>query len=289
MGSHIHLYLEHTLLDGLFGKKSFLLVDPLQGADGKSIGSIVPKFAPTVLEACKEAQHLGLAMERELRNLFKDAEAHNVSVRFSIKSAYEVFVNSLRASELEGYIGDMLEDGKISFSEESIEDELFFGKEADNNIRLKAFHESLKNRDEENASKTAVIFNVRKGVDEKEIRYALQGGQLARGLSVRVRGYGSFAEAVRRSDFEHPGTVHRREDPRHGQGLDQGPGRHAGHRCGSSHGTSSVEDDQGSRGYLQGIGVGANCSQGSVYSDFGESQNQPGGCWSAAVIDVFVY
>ena len=121
MGSHIHLALEHTLLDGLFGKKSFLLVDPLQGADGKSIGSIVPKFAPSAMDACKESQHLGLAMEHELRDMFKDVQAHNVSVRFSIKSAYEVFVNSMRASELEGYIGDMLEEGKISFSEDSIE------------------------------------------------------------------------------------------------------------------------------------------------------------------------
>ena len=175
MGSHIHLALEHTLLDGLFGKKSFLLVDPLQGADGKSIGSIVPKFAPSTSEACKEAQHLGLAMEHELRGMFKDAKAHNVSVRFSMKSAYEVFVNSMRASELEGYIGDMLEEGKISFSEDSIEDKVVFGKEEDNNSRLKAFHESLKNRDEEDACKKAVIFNVRKDVDEKEIRLALQG------------------------------------------------------------------------------------------------------------------
>jgi hypothetical protein len=113
--------------------------------------------------------------EHQLRDMFPGALAHNVSARFSIKSAYEVFVNAMRASELEGYIGDMLEDGKISFSEDSIEGKVISGKTEDNISRLKAFHESLKDRDEENASKKAVIFNVRAGVDEKEIRQALQG------------------------------------------------------------------------------------------------------------------
>ncbi len=102
IGAHVHLDREHTLLDGLVGKKSFLLVDPLQGADGKSIGSIVPKFAPSTLDAGKEAQHLGLEMERVLRDQLPDVEANNVSVRFSIKAGFEVFVNAKRASELEG-------------------------------------------------------------------------------------------------------------------------------------------------------------------------------------------
>ena len=172
-GAHIHLDRELTMLDGLTGKKAFLLVDPLQGADGKYIGSIVPSFPPTNLEASSESQYLCLSMEAELRRLLPNCRANNFSIRFSILKGYEVHVNFKRASSLEGFVGDMFEQGKIKFSDESIETTPIFGNDDSNVGRLKVFHDRMRERNEEDITKKAVIFNVHKDADEKKIRRAL--------------------------------------------------------------------------------------------------------------------
>jgi len=112
-------------------------------------------------------------MEAELRRLMPNCHANNFSIRFSILKGYEVHVNFKRASSLEGFVGDMFEQGKIKFSDESVESTPIFGNDDSNVGRLKVFHDRMRERNEDDITKKAVIFNVHKDADEKKIRRAL--------------------------------------------------------------------------------------------------------------------